>query len=241
MKKSIAVLSLTIAGALGLAACGGNSGGSTSSPSASAGASASATASAPASTTSAVATSASTTSAAAETTKAETKTTQGTISAPSALPSDPAGGANAISGATNNNPMMDIVENFKSLPGVKSTKNNDGEVYYNEEIAYVVAKDGSIIGIQKDGTWTQIGNGKNIIVFKDGGWTMGDTSTNLYTVVKADGTASQLNTKTIQTATDVSTIQAPKAPSRIDGFNGIPVEPVKASKIGDLSEVAGAK
>jgi hypothetical protein len=137
--------------------------------------------------------------------------------------------------------MMDIVENFKSLPGVKSTKNNDGEVYYNEEIAYVVAKDGSIIGIQKDGTWNQIGNGKNIIVFKDGGWTMGDTSTNLYTVVKADGTASQLNTKTIQTATDVSTIQAPKAPSRIDGFNGIPVEPVKATKIGDLSEVAGAK
>ena len=240
VKKSIAVLSLTIAGALGLAACGGNTGGSTSSPSASASASASATASAPAST-SAAATSKSTTSAAAETAKAETKTTPGTISTPSSRPSDPAGGANAISGATNNNLMMDIVENFKSLPGVKSTKNNDGEVYYNEEIAYVVAKDGSIIGIQKDGTWNQIGNGKNIIVFKDGGWTMGDTSTNLYTVVKADGTASQLNTKTIQTATDVSTIQAPKAPSRIDGFNGIPVEPVKATKIGDLSEVAGAK
>ena len=240
VKKSIAVLSLTVAGALGLAACGGNTGGSTSSPSASASASASATASAPAST-SAAATSKSTTSAAAETAKAETKTTPGTISTPSSLPSDPAGGANAISGATNNNLMMDIVENFKSLPGVKSTKNNDGEVYYNEEIAYVVAKDGSIIGIQKDGTWNQIGNGKNIIVFKDGGWTMGDTSTNLYTVVKADGTASQLNTKTIQTATDVSTIQAPKAPSRIDGFNGIPVEPVKATKIGDLSEVAGAK
>ena len=239
VKKSIAVLSLTIAGALGLAACGGNSG-TNSNSSASASASASATASAPAST-SAAATSKSTTSAAAETAKAETKTTPGTISTPSSLPSDPAGGANAISGATNNNLMMDIVENFKSLPGVKSTKNNDGEVYYNEEIAYVVAKDGSIIGIQKDGTWNQIGNGKNIIVFKDGGWTMGDTSTNLYTVVKADGTASQLNTKTIQTATDVSTIQAPKAPSRIDGFNGIPVEPVKATKIGDLSEVAGAK
>ena len=111
VKKSIAVLSLTIAGALGLAACGGNTGGSTSSPSASASASASATASAPAST-SAAATSKSTTSAAAETTKAETKTIPGTISAPSGLPSDPAGGANAISGATNNNPMMDIVENF---------------------------------------------------------------------------------------------------------------------------------
>ena len=68
MKKSIAVLSLTIAGALGLAACGGNSG-TNSSPSASATASAS-------------------TSAAAETTKAETKTTQGTISAPSGLPNE---------------------------------------------------------------------------------------------------------------------------------------------------------
>ena len=81
VKKSIAVLSLTIAGALGLAACGGNTGGSTSSPSASASASASATASAPAST-SAAATSKSTTSAAAETAKAETKTTPGTISTP---------------------------------------------------------------------------------------------------------------------------------------------------------------
>ena len=248
MKKSIAVLSLTIAGALGLAACGGNSGGSTSSPSASAGASASATASAPASTTSAVATSASTTSAAAETTKAETKTTQGTISAPSALPSE---ASEALKKSEESNQQAtsalyraskESLNEFKEDSSVKKAQTSDGTVYYTDKFAAFESKDGAIISIQNNGVWTSMdSNGTTIVVKEDGSWIKTNPKDNLYTVVNADGTASVLNTKTFEQATDVSTIETPKAPGRIDGFSGTAKTPVKPTKIGDLSEVAGAK
>jgi len=234
MKKSIAVLSLTIAGALGLAACGGNSGtnsGSSASASASASATASATASAPAST-SAAATSGSTTSAAAETTKAETKTTQGTISAPSGLP-------RASDGYTASKEALNA---FKNEAGVKKVQTSDGTVYYTDKLAGFESKDGAIVSIQNNGVWTSIdSNGVTIVVSEDGSWIKTNPKDNLYTVVKADGTASVLNTKTFEQATDVSSIETPKAPGRIDGFSGTAKTPVKPTKIGDLSEVAGAK
>ena len=153
MKKSIAVLSLTIAGALGLAACGGNSGGSNSGSSASASASASATASAPAST-SAAATSKSTTSAAAETTKAETKTTQGTISTPSGLPSEATealkkGQESANQAASAGyTASKKALEQLKEQSGVKKVQTSDGTVYYTDKLAAFESKDGAIVSIQ---------------------------------------------------------------------------------------------
>lgn len=246
MKKSIAVLFLTIAGALGLAACGGNSGANSNS-SASASASASATASAPAST-SAAATSASTTSAAAETTKAETKTTQGTISAPSALPSE---ASEALKKSEESNQQAtsalyraskESLNEFKEDSSVKKVQTSDGTVYYTDELAAFESKDGAIISIQNNGVWTSMdSNGTTIVVKEDGSWIKTNPKDNLYTVVNADGTASVLNTKTFEQATDVSTIETPKAPGRIDGFSGTAKTPVKPTKIGDLSEVAGAK
>ena len=246
MKKSIAVLSLTIAGALGLAACGGNSG-TNSSPSASASASASATASAPASTSTA-ATSASTTSAAAETTKAETKTTQGTISTPSGLPSEATealkkGQESADQAASAGyTASKKALEQLKNEAGVKKAQTSDGTVYYTDKLAAFESKDGAIVSIQNNGVWTSMdSNGTTIVVSEDGSWIKTNPKDNLYTVVKADGTASVLNTKTFEQATDVSTIETPKAPGRIDGFSGTAKTPVKPTKIGDLSEVAGAK
>ena len=247
VKKSIAVLSLTIAGALGLVACGGNSGGSNSGSSASASASASATASAPAST-SAAATSKSTTSAAAETTKAETKTTQGTISAPSGLPSEATEalkkGQESAKQATSAGytASKKALEQLKDESGVKKVQTNDGTVYYTDKFAAFESKDGAIVSIQNNGVWTSIdSNGTTIVVSEDGSWIKTNPKDNLYTVVKADGTASVLNTKTFEQATDVSSIETPKAPARIDGFKGTAKTPVKPTKIGDLSEVAGAK
>ncbi len=250
VKKSIAVLSLTIAGALGLAACGGNSGtnsNSSASASASASATASATASAPAST-SAAATSESSTSAAAETTKAETKTTQGTISAPSGMPSEAAealqkGQEAAQQGASAGyTASKKALGQLKEQSGVKKVQTSDGTVYYTNELAAFEAKDGAIVSIQNNGVWTSIdSNGTTIVVKEDGSWIKTNPKDNLYTVVNADGTASVLNTKTFEKATDVSTIETPKAPGRIDGFSGTAKTPVKPTKIGDLSEVAGAK
>jgi len=243
VKKSIAVLSLTIAGALGLAACGGNSGtnsNSSASASASASATASATASAPAST-SAAATSKSTASAAAETTKAETKTTQGTISTPSGLPSKGQESADQAASA-GYTASKKALEQLKNEAGVKKAQTSDGTVYYTDKFAAFESKDGAIISIQNNGVWTSMdSNGTTIVVKEDGSWIKTNPKDNLYTVVNADGTASVLNTKTFEQATDVSTIETPKAPGRIDGFSGTAKTPVKPTKIGDLSEVAGAK
>lgn len=246
MKKSIAVLSLSLAATFGLAACGGNSGGSTSSPSASAGASASATASAPASA-SAVATSASTTSAAAETTKAETKTTQGTISAPSALPSE---ASEALKKSEESNQQAtsalyraskESLNEFKEDSSVKKAQTSDGTVYYNDEVATFESKDGAIVIIKNTGAWSSFdSNGGTIVVDEDGSWIKTNPEDSLYTAVRADGAAAVLNTKTLEQATDLSTIDIPKAPGPVDGFRGTAKTPAKPTKVA-LSEVAGIK
>ena len=251
MKKSIAVLSLTIAGALGLAACGGNSGGSTSSPSASASASASATASATASapaSTSTAATSESTTSAAAETTKAETKTTQGTISTPSGLPSE---ATEALKKSEESNQQAtsalysaskESLNEFKEDPGVKKVQTSDGTVYYNDEVAAFESKDGAIVIIQNTGAWSSFdSNGGTIVVQEDGSWIKTNPEDSLYTAVRADGAAAVLNTKTLEQATDLSTIDIPKAPGPVDGFRGTAKTPVKPTKVADFSEITGLK
>ena len=232
MKKSIAVLSLTIAGALGLAACGGNSG---TNSSASASASASATASAPAST-----------SAAAETTKAETKTTQGTISAPTNLPSE---ATEALKKSEDSNQqetsafysaIKESLNEFKNEAGVKKVQTSDGTVYYNDEVAVFESKDGAIVIIKNTGAWSSFdSNGGTIVVDEDGSWIKVTPEDNLYTAVRADGAAAVLNTKTLEQTTDLSSIEIPKAPARIDGFKGTAKTPVKPTKVADFSEITG--
>ena len=246
MKKSIAVLFLTIAGALGLAACGGNSGANSNS-SASASASASATASAPASTSTA-ATSASTTSAAAETTKAETKTTQGTISAPSALPSEATealkkGQESADQAASAGyTASKKALEQLKEQSGVKKVQTSDGTVYYTDELAAFESKDGAIVIIKNTGAWSSFdSNGGTIVVDEDGSWIKTNPEDSLYTAVRADGAAAVLNTKTLEQATDLSTIDIPKAPGPIDGFRGTAKTPAKPTKVADFSEITGLK
>ena len=236
MKKSIAVLSLTIAGALGLAACGGNSGTSSNS-SASASASASATASAPASI-----------SAAAETTKAETKTTQGTISAPSGLPSE---ATEALKKSEESNQQAtsalysaskESLNEFKEDPSVKKVQTSDGTVYYNDEVAAFESKDGAIVIIKNTGAWSSFDSkGGTIVVDEDGSWIKTNPEDNLYTAVRADGAAAVMNTKTLEQATDLSTIDIPKAPARIDGFRGTAKTPAKPTKVADFSEITGLK
>ena len=230
MKKSIAVLSLTIAGALGLAACSGNSGtNSGTNSSASASASASATASAPAST-----------SAAAETTKAETKTTQGTISTPSGLPSEATEALKKSEDSNQQETSAFYSAVKESLNDVKKVQTSDGTVYYNYEVAVFETKDGAIVIIKNTGAWSRFdSNGGTIVVEEDGSWIKTNPEDNLYTAVKADGAAAVLNTKTLEQTTDLSTIEIPKAPARIDGFRGTAKTPAKPTKVGNFSEITG--
>ena len=235
MKKSIVVLSLSLAATFGLAACGGNSGGSTSSPSASASASASATASAPAST-----------SVAAETTMADTKTSQGTISAPSNLPTE---ATEALKKSEESNQqatsafysaVKESLNEFKNEAGVKKVQTSDGTVYYNDEVAVFESKGGAIVIIKNTGAWSSFdSNGGTIVVDEDGSWIKTNPEDNLYTAVRADGAAAVMNTKTLEQATDVSTIDIPKAPGPINGFRGTAKTPVKPTKVADFSEITG--
>ena len=243
MKKSIVVLSLSLAATFGLAACGGNSGGFTSSPSASASASASATASAPART-SAAATSKSTTSAAAETTKAETKTSQGTISAPTdaseALKKSEESNQQATSAFYS--AVKESLNEFKNEAGVKKVQTSDGTVYYNDEVAVFESKGGAIVIIKNTGAWSSFdSNGGTIVVDEDGSWIKTNPEDSLYTAVRADGAAAVLNTKTLEQATDLSTIDIPKAPGPVDGFRGTAKTPAKPTKVADFSEITGLK
>ena len=48
-----------------------------------------------------------------------------------------------------------------------------------------------------------------------------------------------MNTKTLEQATDVSTIDIPKAPGPINGFRGTAKTPVKPTKVADFSEITG--
>ena len=235
MKKSIVVLSLSLAATFGLAACGGNSGGSTSSPSASASASASATASAPAST-----------SVAAETTMADTKTSQGTISAPSNLPTE---ATEALKKSEESNQqatsafysaVKESLNEFKNEAGVKKVQTSDGTVYYNDEVAVFESKGGAIVIIKNTGAWSSFdSNGGTIVVDEDGSWIKVNPEDNLYTAVRADGAAAVMNTKTLEQATDVATIDIPKAPGPINGFRGTAKTPVKPTKVADFSEITG--
>jgi len=212
VKKSIAVLSLSLAATFGLAACGGNSGGSTSSPSASAGAAV------------------------------------GTISAPSALPSE---ASEALKKSEESNQQAtsalyraskESLNEFKEDSSVKKAQTSDGTVYYNDEVAAFESKDGAIVIIKNTGAWSSFdSNGGTIVVDEDGSWIKTNPEDSLYTAVRADGAAAVLNTKTLEQATDLSTIDIPKAPGPVDGFRGTAKTPAKPTKVADFSEITGLK
>ena len=168
MKKSIAVLSLTIAGALGLVACGGYK---VSAPSGSASASAS-----------------------AKSTQTSSADSSGATEA-----SKGAGDDSQQSDETSYSAAKEFVKKFQEKPGVKKTESSDGTAYYNDEVAYVEGKDGTVIGIMSDGEWTSMSSdGVTVFVDKDGSWAVANSKDNLYTVVKADGTGAIMNTKTLE-------------------------------------------
>ena len=97
---------------------------------------------------------------------------------------------------------------------MKKAQTSDGTVYYTDKLAAFESKDGAIVSIQNNGVWTSMdSNGTTIVVSEDGSWIKTNPKDNLYTVVNADGTASVLNTKTFEQATDVSTIETPRPPA----------------------------
>ncbi len=180
--------------------------------------------------------------------KAETKTTQGTISAPSALPSE---ASEALKKSEEPNQQAtsalysaskESLNEFKEDSSVKKAQTSDGTVYYNNEVAAFESKDGAIVIIKNTGAWSNFdSNGGTIVVDEDGSWIKTNPEDSLYTAVRADGAAAVLNTKTLEQATDLSTIDIPKAPGPVDGFRGTAKTPAKPTKVADFSEITGLK
>jgi len=54
-------------------------------------------------------------------------------------------------------------------------------------------------------------------------------------------TSFTMNAETLEQATDLSTIDIPKAPGPVDGFRGTAKTPAKPTKVADFSEITGLK
>ena len=179
---------------------------------------------------------------------ADTKTSQGTISAPSNLPTE---ATEALKKSEESNQQAtsalyraskESLNEFKEDSSVKKAQTSDGTVYYNNEVAAFESKDGAIVIIQNTGAWSSFdSNGGTIVVDEDGSWIKTNPEDSLYTAVRADGAAAVLNTKTLEQATDLSTIDIPKAPGPVDGFRGTAKTPAKPTKVADFSEITGLK
>ena len=177
---------------------------------------------------------------------ADTKTSQGTISAPSNLPTE---ATEALKKSEESNQQATSagytaskkgLDQLKNEAGVKKVQTSDGTVYYNDEVAVFESKGGAIVIIKNTGAWSSFdSNGGTIVVDEDGSWIKVNPEDNLYTAVRADGAAAVMNTKTLEQATDVSTIDIPKAPGPINGFRGTAKTPVKPTKVADFSEITG--
>lgn len=228
MKKSIAVLSLSLAGLLGLAACGSSPKNPDSSQSASSSASVSATASASAnSSSSSSASSESTSSSSSSSAKAEstssssakssTKGSETQASGSSANPALPNGASDSSYGPKVYETYKEAVEEAKKDPSAKKTTNADGNVYAASDgsIAIVEAKNGNYIAVQNDGSWLRVTpEGEAVTVDAKGSWALFKTNGEV-AHVDENGATSIVNIKTFEVSTDYQSLEVPKTPAPV--------------------------
>lgn len=243
MKKSIAVLSLSLAGLLGLAACGSSPKSPDSSQSASSSASASATASASAnSSSSSSASSESTSSSSSSSAKAEstssssakssTKGSETQASGSSANPALPNGSSDSSYGPKVYETYKEAVEEAKKDPSAKKTTNADGNVYTASDgsIAIVEAKNGNYIAVQNDGSWLRVTpEGEAVTVDAKGSWGLFKTNGEV-AHVDENGATSIVNIKTFEVSTDYQSLEVPKTPAPVGDFPA-PKTPVTPSSV----------
>ena len=233
MKKSMAVLSLSLAATFGLAACGGNSGtNSNSSASASASASATAGSSSASSSASASASASATASANAGSSSASAKASEsqkGGLSGASSMPTD---ATDSSYGPKVYEHYKETVEEAKKDHSTKRTTNTEGNVYADPDgsIAVVEAKNGSYISIENDGSWVRVTpEGEVIAVTEKGGWAAVKPNGEIINVDE-NGAASIMNVKTSEISDDYQSLEVPKTPAPVGDFPA-PKTPVKPTSM----------
>ncbi len=211
MKKTMAVLSLSLAATFGLAACSSNAKAPAESQSTSSSASASA--------------SAGNSSASAK----ESENQKSGVSGASALPTDPTD--------SNYGPQVyahykEAVEEAKKDYSTKRTTNTEGNVYTDSDgsIAVVEAKNGDYISIEKDGSWLRVTpEGEVVAVTDNGGWAAVKPSGEMINV-DDNGAASIMNVKTSEVSDDYQSLELPKPPAPV-GDMPAPKKPVKPTSL----------
>lgn len=233
MKKTMAVLSLSLAATFGLAACGGNSGtNSNSSASASASASATAGSSSASSSASASASASATASATAGSSSSSAKASEsqkGGLSGASSMPTD---ATDSSYGPKVYEHYKETVEEAKKDHSTKRTTNTEGNVYADPDgsIAVVEAKNGSYISIENDGSWVRVTpEGEVIAVTEKGGWAAVKPNGEIINVDE-NGAASIMNVKTSEISDDYQSLEVPKTPAPVGDFPA-PKTPVKPTSM----------
>ena len=215
MKKSMAVLSLSLAATFGLAACSSNAKAPAESQSASASASASSSASANASTSSSSA--------------KESGSQKGGLSGASAIPTD---ATDSSYGPKVYEHYKEIVEEAKKDYSTKRTTNTEGNVYADPDgsIAVVETQNGSYISIENDGSWVRVTpEGEVIAVTEKGGWAAVKPNGEIINVDE-NGAASIMNVKTSEISDDYQSVEVPKTPAPVGDFPA-PKKPVKPTSL----------
>ena len=240
MKKSIAVLSLSLASLLGLAACA---------PAVKAPVASRDSASASASASPSASPSAEDSQSASESPSASSESSSQSSSNPSSSASareTASGGSTDEDGAAKSRKLaMDLYKTYansvsiaEGTRGVVKGENADGKTYTSEKnkVTLVAGKDNEyIIRIKNDGSWSRArANGEAELVDTDGSWIRIKPDGERI-VVKGSGTVYISYHQGDVPKDLINTLETPKLPAPVEGGVGVPKEPVKPTKISSVT------
>lgn len=242
MKKSITVLSLGLAAALGLVACGETTQTTTISESASPSATASVFSSPRVASSSSAAASVSPESqvasseapAKAEEEPPEADSTQDASAEEQAVAEEDSQPAESTSDGAKEKSFKETIEEAKKSPAAQKSTNADGTVYTSslgDEVAIVEANNGDDIIINKDGSWSRFTPKKSFVTVEaDGSWSTIMADGRLISV-EADGLTKIIDFKNGVTEESYASLDIPQTPAPVDALHITPKDPAKPTKM----------
>lgn len=237
MKKSIAVLSLSLASLLGLAACA---------PAVKAPVASRDSASASASASPSASPSAEDSQSASESPSASSESSSKPSSSASAQETASSDSTEEDGAAKSRKIAMDLYKAYarsvaaaeRARTGIVRGENADGKTYTSErnKVTMVAGKDNEyVIRIKDDGSWSRArANGEAELVNPDGSWVRIKPDGERIEV-KGSGTVYIYYHQGDVPKDLINTLETPKLPAPVEGGVGVPKEPVKPTKISSVT------
>lgn len=237
MKKSIAVLSLSLASLLGLAACA---------PAVKAPVASRDSASASASASPSASPSAEDSQSASESPSASSESSSKPSSSASARETASSDSTEEDGAAKSRKAAVDLYKTYarsvavaeRATTGIVKGENADGKTYTSEsnKVTLVAGKDNEyVIRIKNDGSWSRArANGEAELVNTDGSWIRIKPDGERI-AVKGNGTVYISYHQGDVPKDLINTLETPKLPAPVEGGVGVPKEPVKPTKISSVT------